>query len=376
MVLGRPWKLATIRGVPVFVDPSWVWIAALVTYSLWARLAAHHPGVDSLTALAFAVLGSALFFGSVFLHEGAHAVAARAYGIEVQGITLVLFGGFTSARAEARGPMPAFVIAAVGPATSLGLAGLFWALTRLTDHWVPAPGLGGAWAPLPGILGYLGWVNLLMAGFNVLPGLPLDGGRMLRSLIWRLSGRQEVATRVAAWIGMGLGAALIGLALLELGRGERFGAVWLLIIGLFILQGARTSGRAAAVERRLAAGRVADAMDPPPPAVPADLSLSEALDRFLRGHEDEAFPVVEDGHVIGMVSFGSAREIGAVDPLRPVREALIPLTEILIVAPDEPLDRVAERLGTSHRAALVLREGRLVGMITVGGLYRWAMGRP
>ncbi|GIU99860.1 MAG: hypothetical protein KatS3mg014_1476 [Actinomycetota bacterium] len=375
VVFGRPWKLATVRGVPVFVDPSWVWIAALVTYSLWGRLGSLHPHVGSLAALGFAALGSLLFFGSVFLHEGAHAVAARAYGIEVQGITLVLFGGFTSARAEARGPIPAFVIATVGPATSLALAGLFWALTQLTDHWTPSPGLGGAWAPLPGLLGYLGWVNLLMAGFNVLPGLPLDGGRMLRSLIWRLSGRQEVATRVAAWIGMGLGAVLLGLAVLELARGERFGAVWLLIIGLFIFQGARTSSRAAGVERRLAAGRVADAMDPPPPVVPADLSLSEALDRFLRGHEDEAFPVVEDGRVIGMISFGSAREVGAIDPLRPVREALIPLTEVVILAPEDPLDQVAERLG-AHRAALVLDEGRLVGMLTAGGLYRWALRRP
>jgi Zn-dependent protease len=362
-VLGRPWKLATIRGVPVLVDPSWVWIAALVTYSLWARFEALHPQVGQVGALAFALLGSFLFFGAVFLHEGAHAVAARSYDIEVQGITLVLFGGFTSARADARGPMPAFVIAAVGPATSLALAGLFWVLSRLSE---------GSATPMPGLFGYLGWVNLFMAVFNVLPGLPLDGGRMLRALIWRVSGRRETATRVAAWVGMGLGALLFGLAAFELSRGETFQAVWLAIIGSFILQGARASDRYVGIERRLSAGRVADAMEPPPPAIPAELSLSEALDRFLRGHEAETFPVVEGERVIGVISFGSARELGATDPLRPVREATVPLDRVIVVGPQEPLDAVTERLGT-ERAALVLEDGRLVGLITAGAAYRWAL---
>ncbi len=357
----------------MLVDPSWVWIAALVTYSLWAHMGSVHPHLDQPPILAFAVAGSALLFGSVFLHEGAHAVAARAYGIEVQGITLVLFGGFTSARADARGPVPAFVIAAVGPTASLALGGLFWGLSRAARALVdPLEPVG--WAPLPGLLRYLGWVNLLMAGFNVLPGLPLDGGRMLRSLIWRLTARESLATRVAAWTGVGLGVLLLAVAGLEIAQGERFGALWLFVIGLFILQGARASDRYAGLQRRLAGATVADVMEPPPPAVPADLSLSEALDRFLRGHEDEAFPVLEGGRVIGMVSFGSASELGAVDPLRPVREALIPLAEVVVVDPDEPLDRVLERLG-SRRAGLVLREGRLVGMVTARGLERWALSR-
>ena len=112
-------------------------------------------------------------------------------------------------------------------------------------------------------------------------------------------------------------------------------------------------------------------MDPPPPAVPADLTLSQTLDRFLRGHEGEAFPVIDDGRVIGMISFGSARELGARDPLRPARDAVIPLEQVLVAGPDEPLDEVSARLG-SERAALVLRDGQLVGAITGGGVYRWA----
>jgi Zn-dependent protease/predicted transcriptional regulator len=362
VVFGRPWRIATIRSIPVFVDPSWVWIAVLITYSLWAQLEQRHAGLSSGAALAYAVAGSVLFFGAVFLHEGAHAVAARANDIEVQGITLVFFGGFTAARTESKGPGPAFVVAAVGPATSLALGGLFWWLSALIE---------AANAPLSGLLGYVGVVNLFMAVFNVLPGLPLDGGRMLQSAVWRIAGRRELGTRVTAWTGMAIGVALIGAAALLLAKDGGAEAIWFGIIGLFIFQGAKASDRTEGVARRLAGATVADAMDPPPPAVPAGMSLSEALDRFLRGHEQEAFPVIEVGRVIGMVSFSSARELGAEDPLRPVRDAVIPLAQVILAHPDDPLDQVSQRLG-SNRAALVLREGELVGAISSASLHRFA----
>jgi len=364
-VFGRSWRIATIRNIPVFVDPSWVWIAALLTYTTWSQLDQRHGELTSGAALMYALLGSAMFFGAVFLHEGAHAVAARANGIEVQGITLVFFGGFTSARSDAKGPGPAFVIAAVGPATSLVLGGLFWWLSRLTE---------ASNAPLSGLLGYVGLVNLYMAVFNVLPGLPLDGGRMLQSAVWRVTGRHDRGTGVAAWTGMGIGVALLGLAVFEVAGGRQGYGVWFGIIGVFIFQGARASNRHIGLARRLAGASVADAMDPPPPAVPAEMTLSEALDRFLRGHEEEAFPVTESGRVIGMVSFNSAREVGTQDPLRPVRDAVIPLTQVLLAHPDDPLEEVAALLGT-ERAALVLREGELVGTITGSGVRRWASAR-
>jgi CBS domain-containing protein len=145
---------------------------------------------------------------------------------------------------------------------------------------------------------------------------------------------------------------------------------------MFIFQGARASVEQFGMAERLAAATVADAMEPPPTPVPAGLSLSEALDRYLRGHEGEAFPVLdENGKVIGMVSFASARELGARDPLRPVRDALIPLDQILVASPDEHLDGLSDRLG-SGKSALVMRDGELVGAISERGLYRFAASRP
>jgi len=365
-VFGRAWKIGRIGGIPISIDPSWVWIAVFVTYTLWTRFVASYAHLSNGAALGYAFFSAVLFFGSVFLHEMAHAVAARLAGIPVLGITLVFFGGFTSARSDEKGPGAAFVISAVGPGMSLALGGLFWAVSLALRS------TAAVWAAT---FGYVGWVNLFMSGLNALPGLPLDGGRMLQAAAWRLTRSPERGTRIAARTGMGVGVLLIAAALYEaVQSNDPFSGLWFAIIGLVVFQGARASERQIDLRARLARGTVADAMGPPPPAVPAEMTLSEALDRYLRGHEEEAFPVVEAGKVIGMVSFNSARELGMQDPLRPVRDALIPLVHVLVANPDEHLDEVATRLGT-HGAALVLRDGELVGSITGHAVARWATAR-
>ena len=363
-MFGRGFKIATIGGIPINVASSWIWIAVLLVATFWSRLESNSefPELTSASAFGYALFAALIFFGSVFLHEMAHAVTARLAGIEVHGITLVFFGGFTAARADAKGPGPAFRIAALGPGTSLALAGAFWVLSRATE------GSGG---PLSGLFRYVAVVNVFMAIFNALPGLPLDGGRMLQAAVWRFTGDEHRGTRVAARAGLVVGALVIAAAIREVVMQDLWGAVWLGIIGLFIFQGARASEQRIGLESRLSGGTVADAMDPPPPAVPADLTLSQTLDRFLRGHEGEAFPVVADGKVIGMISFNSARELGSRDPLRPARDAVIPLEHVLVARPDETLDEISERLG-NERAALVLQDGALVGAITGAGVYRWA----
>jgi len=361
-MFGRGFRIATIRGVPVNVDSSWIWIAVLLVATFWSRLDQEFPDLSDVEAFGFAVFGALVFFGSVFLHEAAHAITARANGIAVHGITLVFFGGFTAARADEKGPGPAFAIAALGPGTSLGLAGVFWVLARLTET---TPG------PLPGLFSYVSWVNLFMAVFNALPGLPLDGGRMLQSVVWRVTNDQQKATRIAARAGLFVGGAVIAAAFVALAYREVGYAVWGGIIGIFIFRGAQASEQRIGLDGRLASATVAEAMDPPPPTVPGDLSLSLTLDRFLRGHEHEAFPVIEEGKVTGMISFNSARELGMRDPLRPAKDALIPLEHVLVARPDERLDEISARLGTD-RTALVLRDGRLVGAISGSGVYRWA----
>lgn len=361
-MFGRSFRIATIAGVPVNVDASWIWIAVFITYSQWMRFQVQTGG--PLPGLLLAVMTASLFFGSVLLHELAHAIAARLQGITVFGITLVVFGGFTSARSEERGAGPAFLIAAVGPATSLALGAVFWGLSRAFETSHPALASG---------FGSVGWVNLFMAVFNVLPGLPLDGGRMLQTAIWRFSGREDLGTRIAGRAGIGVAVLLFAGGAYEVMRGDIVAGLWFGIIGSFIFQGARGAMRNQGLASRLAAGRVSDVLEPPPPSVPAELTLSEALDRFLRGRDGEAFPVVEDGRVIGLISLSSASAIGAEDPLRPVRDAAIPLGSALVVGPDESLDAVATRLATGS-TALVLRDGVLLGTVSGESVLRWASG--
>lgn len=366
-MFGRAWRIGSVGGIPVNVDSSWVWIAVLSVYTLWTQLANRFAQLGSTDAFVLAVGAAALFFGSVFLHELAHAVAARVNHIEVSGITLVFFGGFTSTRSDERGPGAAFVIAAAGPLTSFVLAGVFFLVGEALTHANP---------PLGGAIAYVGFINGLMAVFNVLPGFPLDGGRMLEAVTWGITRNHERGTRVAAVSGMILAAGLVAFAIFQGSRGQDpnalIEALWLVMIASMIFQGARAARQQIGLRERLSGASVAEAMDPPPLAIPAEMSLSEALDRYLRGHENEVFPVIEaGGAVAGVVTFDSARRIGMRDPLRPVRDALIPLSDVLTTAEAEPLDRAVMRLGPG-RAALVLRDGRLVGTITGRSVERWA----
>jgi Zn-dependent protease/predicted transcriptional regulator len=362
-MFGRSFRIARVGGIPVNVDASWIYIAVLGVYWLYVRFEGRLD-VTSTAAFGYAVLGAVLFFGSVFLHELAHAVTARISGIHVEGITLVFFGGFTSARSEQKGAWRSFAISAMGPATTLVVAAVLLAAAAVVD----------GDTPLPRLLEIVGRINLFMAGFNALPGLPLDGGRMLQAAVWGVTRNRDRGIVVASYGGMAVGVAMFGLALLAVSRQQLFDAIWVGLLGSFIFQGARSARERITIDRRLEGATVVDVMEPPPTVVPADLSLSETLDRYLRGHEDQAFPVVQDGLVIGMVSFASARDLGSVDPLRPAREAMIPLGDVVTLSVDDPIEQVISRVGT-QRAALVLDQGRLVGAVTPSSVYRFASRR-
>ena len=200
-MFGTSWRVGRVAGVEVRVDSSWAVIALLVTYTMYLRSSIVYPELSGAGAVGIAVLATVLFFGSVLVHELAHALVSEARGIRVQDITLFLFGGATRARVDSRGPGDEFLITVVGPLTSLLLAGLF-GLGNLAGRNALPP-------PLAGTLGYLAWVNLLLAAFNLVPGFPLDGGRLLRSAIWKATGNLRRATRIASVAGQGAGWLLV-----------------------------------------------------------------------------------------------------------------------------------------------------------------------
>jgi Zn-dependent protease len=355
---GKRWKIATVRGIPLYVSTSWFVIAALY---VWLRYTFYttQASVEPSEALAISVLAATLFFGSVLLHESAHAVMARGLDLPVSGITLVFWGGATETKASARGPLGEFLVAFVGPATTLALAGVFWVGERLTNGLVAET------------MSSLAWLSLIFAAFNALPGFPLDGGRMLLAAVWGLTDDRRTAMRVAGVGGIIVGVAIGAVAVWLVGARDDVGtAIFFGYVAAILIGAGRAMDRRIAVRDQLVQGLVADAMRPPPPTVPADISLVQALDDYLRGADGQAFPVIDaTGRVTGTVSIESARRVGARDPLRPVRDGIRPLNQTPVVAPDETLDDAIEWLG--GREGLVLRDGVLVGALGPDDVERW-----
>jgi Zn-dependent protease/CBS domain-containing protein len=355
---GRAWKIATIGGVPVRVDSSWIFIAIFIVYTLVVQYQTGY-GMQQSTALPLAIFSAALFFGSILGHELSHAFVARLRNVEVSSITLYFFGGATATKLDKQ-PGDQFLISAAGPAMSLLIGAVFWFISRATTGSLIAISFG-----------YVGWINLVLAVFNVIPGYPLDGGQMLRAVVWRVSGNEMLATKVATIGGYIVGGGLLFLGVLALYRGDVGGGVWIGLIGWFLIQNAQAATRRTSLQQALKGATVQQAMGAPPAAIPAEMPLSQVLESYLRGHEHEAFPVLENGAVIGLMTFDSASRVGQVNPFAPAREAMIPMQEVSTVAADAPLQEALRRLG-GNGAALVLRDGALVGALTAGDVNRWA----
>ncbi|MGZ8618842.1 MAG: CBS domain-containing protein [Actinomycetota bacterium] len=355
MGIGRRWKIATIRGVPLYLGMSWIWVAILYVWLQYARLTENWNAAPS-TAAWLAVFAAAVFFGSVLLHEGAHAVMARSLGLPVLGVTLVFWGGATETKAHLKGARGEFLVAVVGPLTTLAVAGLLFVAAGATSGLVSD------------ILLDLAGLNLLFAGLNALPGFPLDGGRVLMACVWGATKSRRTGMRAAGYASVMIGGAMLAYAVYDFSRG---GGFWLFLgyVGFILISTGRAMDQRIAFRDQLSKGTVAEAMRPPPTSIPASMALSEALDHALRG-ATASFPVVgEDGRVAGTISLAGARRVGGRDPLRPVREAMVPLDQFPTVGPDEPLDDALEWLG--GRESLVLRDGVLVGAIAPADIERW-----
>jgi Zn-dependent protease len=240
---------------------------------------------------------TALFFGSIVAHELSHAVVARASGIRVHSITLFVFGGVARTERDADTPGREFLIAGVGPLMSLALGGLFWAVA------LAARGEGGFGAAAAIVARQLAYLNVLLAVFNLLPGFPLDGGRLFRAVAWKLTGSLGRATRLATRLGRFFGYALAALGIWQAFRGNPIGGLWLVFIGWFLASAAAASLEDHVIRGILARARARDVMTREPEAVPADLTLDRLAGEFLIRHRYRAFPVVvRDGRLLGIIT--------------------------------------------------------------------------
>ncbi len=360
------WRIGRIGGVEIRMDPSLVFVAGILVFEFWSEVSfrARVTGESQGLAIAAAVGGAVLFFASILAHELAHAGMSKLRRIPVAGITLWMFGGATHARIESRGPADEFLVTVVGPGTSLVLGVVFLA------GWKAAGGHDGG--SLVYMLGRIGEANILLGIFNLLPGFPLDGGRLLRSTLWRATGSLSRATRIAARVGQVIAGLLIASAVLVFVQRQDFLALWPALIGSILFRGASAAAADSDRRRLLESATVGQVMSPPPPTVPGSLPVEEVLHRYLMGHEGEAFPVVEEGRVVGFVSLATVRGAG---PDRPVREAMAGTAGTVQANPGERLAAVTERLGDAPSGTvLVVDRGALVGVVEPEDLDRFLRG--
>lgn len=352
-------RAGTVSGVRVGIHWSVLAIWSLLTWSLATTLLPDDaPGHDELAYWLAAATAAAVLLGCLLAHEVSHAVVARRSGVPTESITLWALGGVAALREQPPTARSALRIAAVGPATSLLLAAAFA---------LAATGAGAASAPelLVAVLRWLAAVNLLLGLFNLLPGLPLDGGRVLHALLWWRTGDRDRSTRTAATMGRGLGYVLVGLGAMQLLSGWAQG-LWTALIGWFLVNAATLEAEAPASAAALAGVRVRDAMTPHPDVVRDELALDDLVAEMLeRGHV--SFPVLDAaGEVVGLVSMQGVQHV---QPDRragtTVRSVMVPLDELEVASPDDPLAPVAARTGP-HARVLVLDGGRHPGHELVG----------
>ena len=361
-------RIGKLFGIDIAIHPSWFIVLALFSYTLGTGFfPSAYPGWAVATTWAIAVLASLLLFASVLAHELGHSLVARHQGIPVKHITLFLLGGVASIEKEASSPGREALLAGVGPLVSA----LIGAVTLGLAYLVNRP------EQLQAVLFYLGVANLSLAVFNLLPGFPMDGGRVLRAVLWARSKDFAQATVRATRVGQVFGYLFIALGAVELLYDSAVGGLWMAFIGWAIVQASRASGAQAKLEGRLEGLSTGQLMSRPAGWVPPSITIGAALNREggMRDYDDRCLAVDEDGdgYPEGLVCAADLREVPREDwDLRRVRDLMVDAEHLPIVGPDTPVvDAVRLMRARGTDRALVVQDGRLVGFIDDAAVARY-----
>jgi Zn-dependent protease len=379
--MGRSIQLARVFGIRIGVDPSWFFVLFLVIWLMSGYFSDLSPG-DDAKAFGLAVLSAFLFFFSIVLHELGHAVVAMRNGIRIAGIDLWLFGGVAKMERDTDSPGVEFRVAAAGPLVTLVIVAVCVALGSLVgslDNLIEAGSFDEDTAAdeTVAVLGYVATINIFVLALNLLPGFPLDGGRIVRAIAWWRTGERARATRIAARMGGGVAILLMaGGVYWAFALEDLVGGIWLVFIGLFLRQAARSAEFQSIMEDRIGGVRVEDVMDAEPVAVPQAMSAAQALDDFFIRYGWAWFPVVdEQRRLTGVVAREALEsvpeEVRAERSVAEVMAADAP-GSTLRVDLEEPLEALLGREALQRLGAVMAvdREGVLRGIVTVDAVRR------
>jgi Zn-dependent protease len=363
--MGPGVTIARPFGIPVRLDASWLVAVVLVSWSLAAGFFPEsHPALGPSARWATALAGALGLFLSILIHEFAHALVARRHGLRVASVTLFVFGGVGDLRDEPPTPAAEFWIAVAGPATSALLA-LLCAI----------PFVAGIALP-PAATALAHWLllaNTLLAAFNMLPAFPLDGGRVLRSFVWRATGSLRRATRVTTAMGKGLGTGLMVLGGLNFLAGNWVGALWFFFLGAWLRAAARGSYEQTLLRELLRGEPVRAFMKRDPITVAPDVTLGAFVRDYVYRHRFKMFPVEEAGRLVGSVTLAGVAGIPPSDwEGHRVAEFVVPVTDEDSVGPDaDVLDAIGRMSRTGRSRLLVREDGRLVGILALKDVLRF-----
>jgi Zn-dependent protease len=352
IVIGHAW------GIPLRINPSLFLILALLTWSLASNLLlAQRPEMSATARWLTALLTALIFFASILFHELAHAWVARRNGIPVQSITLYIFGGIAQLAGKPKSAGVEFAVAAVGPASSIVLAGLFWAINQAF-----------------GDLGYIGasaqwlaYINLVLAIFNLLPGYPLDGGRILESIVWAITGKQETGVRVAGTAGQIIAYGLMAIGAFRVFQGDLFGGIWWIVIGFILHNAATAEKRAFLQQSQLSGTPVSQVMGiVKEPEVPAGITLEHLIEQNILGQGQGSFIVTAAGNPVGVLNLRDVSQVPRADWSRVTTgDIMTPLGELPHVAPDDELLDAVQLMDANQLLQLPVFDGsRLAGLLT------------
>jgi Zn-dependent protease len=362
--LGSSFNLFTIGGVDVEVHISWLVIAVLVTWSLATGFfPAVVPGAGAAVDWLFGAIAAILFFASVLAHELAHSFVARARGLDVRSITLFIFGGVSNLSGEAKQPGTEFAIAIVGPLTSFAIAALAF-LVAIAVSGNP---------PVEATASYLAFVNGALGLFNLVPGFPLDGGRVLRSVVWSATNNLRRATEVASTVGQLVAWALMLWGFWRILEGDIVGGIWMVAIGWFLQNAAVVSLQQTVLEASLRRLRVRDVIRPDSTGVLPSAPVSELIERFMLPGARRAIPVIDEGNApAGIVTLPDVARVPPSErPGRLVSEIMTPRERLVTVTPSTLLEAAMQALASGDFEQVpVVDDGRLVGLLTRADIMR------
>jgi len=363
-MFGSSIVLFRLFGFEVRVDLSWLVIAVLITWSLASGVfPVTFKGLTTTTYLVMGIAGAVGLFASVVFHELWHSLIARRFGLAITGITLFIFGGVSTMEDEPENPQVEFWMAAAGPLSSIVLGVIFFGVARL--------GRSLSWPlPVTGVLGYLAYLNVILAIFNLIPAFPLDGGRVLRSILWRSSGDLRRATRLASQIGSGFGLLLILAGVGVMITGNFVGGIWWVLIGMFLRGAAESSWQELQRRTALKGETVRQVMRADPVTVAPSVLVSDFVENYVYRYHYTLFPMVENGRLTGCVSTAEIRTVPRSEwGTRRVGELALACTEGNVIAPDTDALKLLQTMRrTGNTRLMVVERDRLVGIVTLKDL--------